>query len=572
MRRPIWGSSIIAIATAVLSSSQVAFSDGLPIGRAWTPATTLIEPGYGYLAAPRLERDTTGTPELFAISPWNPGASNSAFGFRWADSTWRRVWRLDQDTGALWPVTSPPGLTYLVWSRIAGLYDERTPMYMARVVGDSVWAADSVTDVSWGVTEYAGAATARRRWLLVEDRGLYPLPDSLRLHYSDGTLPYSQIPLHAPTQNEGQTILAIDDTTVMAAWAAGWDIGVKWGIARGDHWQEGPRIYERWSGSPRLRPRPSGGQWLVWSTHDAHVRISWFDGTSWAEPESIGCAYLNGNPTHGGFTPELSRDGDEYEYPVVVWDSQDFGGNFNLCVCIPSDSGFGHAIELEEGLNGGRPSVIRDRNGDVWIAWWMTNYVGGTRWLHSYTTATTDTPQVAAAGRVRQVRWSLSTPAPRSWWAVERADGDGEFAQVGRVRAGPDSLIAWTDTTAPAGVVRYRIRRECVDKRYEWLSAESRWPAHGLGPRVLRVSANPAATQVSFEVVDAAAGALEVRLHDLQGRVVWRERRTSAGSGRDAFTVDVPHEGGRIRPGIYFLRARDALGHESETAKVAVLR
>ncbi len=567
-----WRSAAL-VALSAVAIAGVARADGLPPGRAWTAATTLIEPGFGYVAFPRLERDTTGTPELYAIARWGPGGAKDAFGYRWADSTWQRTWSLGRGTGALWPVQSPPGLTYLVWSRLAVVYELRTSMHMARVVADSVWAPDSVTEVSYAVTEYAGAASRRRHWLLVEDRGYRELPDSLRLYYSDGGLSYTNVPLHAPTNNYGLTLGVLDDTTAIVAWAAGWDIGVKWGIARGDDWQEGPLIPDPGPQRPRLRARPGGRQWLAWVIPWApHVRITSFDGTAWSEPESLGCAYLNGTQFHGGFGAEMSRDGDEYDYPVVVWDSQDWGGNDNICICVPSDSGFGHAVELAEGLNGGLPNVVRDRNGDIWVAWMMTNYVGGVRWLHSYTTATTDTPRVAAAGRLRQVRWALSTSAPRSWWAVERADGDGGFVQVARVRAGPDSLMGWTDTTAPAGMVRYRIRRESVDRRYEWWSAATRWPAQGLGPWVLRVSANPASTQVAFEVMDAIAGALEVRLYDLQGRVVWRERRMSAGAGRDAFTIALPPAGGRIRAGIYFLRARDASGRESATAKVAVVQ
>jgi hypothetical protein len=170
------------------------------------------------------------------------------------------------------------------------------------------------------------------------------------------------------------------------------------------------------------------------------------------------------------------------------------------------------------------------------------------------------------------VTWRLSEPAPGSWWKVLRATGGGGFAEVARVRADPGVEQAWSDTSPPGGTLRYRLRRESVDRRYEWVSGEARWPAKARGPRVLLATGNPAAERVGFEVLDAAAGALEVALHDVQGRMMWRRRVDSSGTGRDAFTIEAAAAGARLRSGIYFLRARDAEGHPSATTRIVIMR
>ncbi len=543
-------------------------SFALTAGKAWTPAYPISVTGFDYLSAPRLEVDTTGVPYLITSARRLQPRAGDAFVFGWRDTAWVQRWRAGQITMAPWPVQSPPGTTYLTWC--GGPINVYNLMMWARVLGDSLSPIDTVTTVMDVRTEYSGAVSGDRRWLAVSDDQGH---SELRVLYSDAKGPWRQAPVVGLGEN-GVAAGALDDTTALVAWA-GYYEGIKWGELRGDDWVRTGQLvpaYQYFTNAPRLRRRPSGGQWLAWGTWDPHILLTSYRDGVWSDPESLTCAYTDGTAQHLSDSPDLSRDDDRHEYPVAVWGAQDGRGHFNICVCAPSDSGYGVGEEITQALDGGLPTVVRDRADDVWVAWMMSNYVGGVRWLHSYTTATTDTPQVAAAGRLREVRWALSTPAPRSWWAVERADGDGEFVQVARVRAGPDSLMAWTDTTAPAGMVRYRVRRESVDRRYEWLSPATRWPAQGLGPWVLRVSANPASTQVAFEVMDAIAGALEVKLYDLQGRVVWRERRMSAGSGRDAFTIALPPAGGRIRAGIYFLRARDASGRESATAKVAVVR
>jgi hypothetical protein len=208
------------------------------------------------------------------------------------------------------------------------------------------------------------------------------------------------------------------------------------------------------------------------------------------------------------------------------------------------------------------PYVARDRNGDAWVAW-RTRPPGIVHWTHTYVSATTSTPVVSGVGRDRTVSWTLSEPAPESWWAVLRARGSGAFEPVARVRAGPGLEVSWTDVSPPAGVLRYRIRRESVDARYRWESEEAWWPPQSTRPLVLSRLG-----EGRLELSGAVAGPLDVRLYDLQGRRVLRREARSQGSGRDTIALDVAG----LKPGIYFASVRDASGRVANPVKLVLLQ
>src|SRR5262249_43557094 len=118
------------------------------------------------------------------------------------------------------------------------------------------------------------------------------------------------------------------------------------------------------------------------------------------------------------------------------------------------------------------PTVVRDRNGDVWAAFWRLT-MSGIFITHTYTRATTTRPVVSAQGSHQLVQWTLSEPAPETWWAVLRSVDGGPYELASRVRAGAGVQMSWDDSLPPSGTLSYRIRRECVDTRFEWLSDPS---------------------------------------------------------------------------------------------------
>jgi hypothetical protein len=135
---------------------------------------------------------------------------------------------------------------------------------------------------------------------------------------------------------------------------------------------------------------------------------------------------------------------------------------------------------------------------------------------HTYTVATSSAPTVSSASPsaallgqpARTVRWTLSEPAPETWWAVLAARDGGPYEEVARVRAALAVDMEWIDSSPPAAEIRYRIRRESVDKRYELLSEEVVWE-DPTATELALVSANAEPNHVLLRWQGAGAGSLE---------------------------------------------------------------
>ena len=186
------------------------------------------------------------------------------------------------------------------------------------------------------------------------------------------------------------------------------------------------------------------------------------------------------NPQNQNFVNDADMSRDPGEYPVIVWDA-DYYASSQVMISFPTPTGYSRG-ELVPGSYGGvLPSIVRDHNADVWLTWWEERRA--TWWTHTYThaTATATKLLVDGHGRKRTVVWSLDEPAPESWWAVLRSRLEGPFEVVARVQAGDGLMINWTDDSPPAGYLRYKVRRECLDTRYAWESAAVSVPVVGPG-------------------------------------------------------------------------------------------
>jgi hypothetical protein len=301
----------------------------------------------------------------------------------------------------------------------------------------------------------------------------------------------------------------------------------------------------------------------------------------WAPPESLTSAYRMPGPW-SSVSVKLSRD--PFRCPVVLWNAWTGydGAPFSLSLSVPTDSGeYPVAENLEDTYWIAQGTVIRDINEDVWVVWW-NEWLEGMFWTHSAVRATAVHLRVERSGRAtrpheprdhrRLLRWELSEPAPGSYWAVERAAWGGAFTAVARLRAGQEPAMSWEDPESMRGPVRYRVRRESVDRRYEWLSGEVSWPPgagrrfRALPPRV------PVTGPLELTVEGAAAGPLRLRLYDVQGRLVGRREVAASGQGRDEVRFDAGALPRPLSNGIYFLTMTDAAGAGSETARIVVLR
>jgi hypothetical protein len=512
-----------------------------------------------------METDTAGVPLVIAEALGGIGQDMYVLG--WADSAWRAVAHLGYGTKGIRPVISPPGTHHLIWN---GLEEIETPqkilshLVMAQLVGETLARPDTVALIYAGSLINAAAASRVRRWAAASDYG------DLRVFYSDHLGPWAEVPVPG-SADQGVAATVLDDTTALFAWRGDFE-GPRAAMLRGAEWIpiSAPPIIEQNSGAPRFRPRPSGGQWLSWAATEDHVGIASYRDGAWSPPESILCAYRRPEGHYSQSAASMSQD--DGEYPAVAWmPVSSRNGLTSVCVCVPDDSGFPVAENLEGSDQGISPEVARDRNHDVWVAWWAPRGMG---WVHTYTKAITSTPVVVRAGRDRAVTWTLTEPAPDSWWAVLRARKHGPFEEVARVRAGPGLELSWTDDSHPPGVQRYRIRRESVDARYRWESEEARWPPKRERPLVLKLPAMPvgARSVIEFAVQGVEPGSLEVRLYDLQGRLVAADRAVALGGEWDTVRLDLRTASPGPAPGVYFLQVRDAAGQASETVKVLVLR
>jgi hypothetical protein len=549
--------TLAACLTLVLGADPVS---ALPPGRAWTPVAKLGLPGFDYMAGPLLDTPATGTPWLAANARSFSGLKDAA-GFSWTDSTWTEAWRLGYGTGFLRPVLSPPDRRFIIWAGIQQTRPNQLPLVLAEVAG-AVVVVDTVTHIASGTTFYAAAVGASRRWVVTDD------DDGARVLYSDSPGVWHDIVAPLGAGYAGVAITTLDDTRALVAWPT--NQGMGWGIAGGTAWNFGGYIPQSgFDSSPLFRPRPSGGHWLAWGNYGSTLGLASYAEGNWAGPESLLCDFADPSSIYYTDAPDLSRDG--AELPAVAWNYYDGStGATGICVCVPSEAGFGAGQRLAGSSQGILPTVARDRNGDVWVAWWKR--YDGIFWTHTYTTATAAGLRVTGVPRTRMVSWTLSGPAPETWWAVLRAAGSGPYEVVARVRAGPSQEMSWTDAPPPPGAARYRIRRECVDTRHRWESEEASWPAKVKPtPLAVRVQ-NPAVDGGELSLTGAAAGPVQVWLYDLQGRRVMRATFMASGSGEDTLRLDWSAASPRPSPGIYLLRVMDAEGHTSEPVKLVILR
>ncbi len=547
----------LAIAIALVCWTSAA--SALPPGRTWTPITRLSVTGFLYATAPRLELGSTGAPQLMAVTV-DP---SDIFAFDWADTTWVQRWQFGRPSLTLWPVQSPPGTRHLALRGLDQAAEEQL-LFMAQVLADGIQEPDTVASVSYVVTEYSGAVSAKRRWVVYGDHSS-TLRD-VRVFYSDTIATWHEVPIERSFGSVfGVAATTIGDSVALFAWSE--NFRLRWATLDGTRWTEGPPFPDLDAFRLQFRRRPSGGQWLA-SASSRYIFLRSHRDGAWSPPETLRCAYRDGLPNHFSDTPDLSRD--DGEYPVIVWDAQNIRANNTICVCMPSDSGYGVAEELA-GVEGdlGGPTAARDRNGDVWVAWAVRG--DDVRWIHSYTRATA-TPRIEGHGRHRRVAWTLSEPAPETWWAVLRARGAGDFEEVARVRAGPGLEMSWSDTSPPAGSLRYKIRRESVDTRYLWESAPVWVPEKSRGLIVRLLGRLPIAQRAALELENAESGPFELRLYDVQGRMIHQHHGSASGTGQDTIAFDLSDAGTQVPNGMYFASVRDASGQLSQTVRLVVLR
>lgn len=533
-------------------------------GRSWSAVEVYQPPGYGHALPDFLGTTSSGTP--YAVPWFERGTFGRDAGrIEWVDSSWVQRWKLNHRTNYLYRMpalgSGPSGLVWNVPDFMPGT-ESRQLVLSAWDHGSSASVPDTVGHMWAGHFSYGGAVAGSRRWVAFGD---YPAP-FLKLLYSDTAGFWKHISAPGDGSN-GIAMYPVNDTTALLAWGeARTPNGIRWGVVSGSAFNEGPRPprSDGLSFNPEWIPRRSGGWWLAWVTKQNHIAMALLDGMSWVERIDLTAAYSPpGTHITDGIVDMLDVGMDR---PMVGWTASRYGSYEQVyCLSIPSASGFGVGQPLATPTDAFGPHFTVDRNGDVWVVWYTFEFKG-MYFMHTYTRAIAGAPVVTGTSDRRTIGWTLSEPGPGSWWAVLRSLGGDVFEEIGRVQAGPDAGLTFLDTSRAAGPLRYRVRRECVDKRYEWLGPIRTWH-----PRKPGISANPGpiADRIELLVQDVADGEVELRLFDVQGRVVWKTPARPRAGRIEVRLSDAPAP---LASGLYFAVVVDGLQRTSEPVRLIVTR
>lgn len=576
-RRRALGSAPALVATGVAIFSLLIAAHtarALPEGRAWARTESVSYPhirGFGFS---RFDLDGAGVPRLVVSIGWDTTAIRDVewSAFTWKDSAWVSPIFARVPAGfSPEPALALTGGEYVLWLGLDPAGSGYGRLLLSEILPDRFTPPETVMVTPEWDSEYSAAVSARRRWVARSDA--LPFEDGLhiRVAYSDTFGVWHEFERQG-IDEPMCSIAPLSDSSAMLAFAG--QSGLAWVLFEGNRMARAGYLDSRPTAPlhPRFRFRPSGGLWLIWTERGGGwIHASSYDHGQWSRGDSLRCRHPEGQTFVSSW---LDASRDTAERPILAWGDEGYAYTYRDvgCVAFPNDSGWDEGEEVPGSDDiFTTPTVTRDRNGDAWLAWNRLRQVG-VWFTHTFVSATATAPHVVGAGRQRAVAWTLSEPAPESWWAVLRARGDGEFEPVARVRAGADPAMSWTDTTPPAGVLRYQIRRESVDKRYEWASEETVWPPRSNRPRPSLRIASPVMNSADVQLSGATAGALVLRVYDLQGRLVHEQGERASGLGTDLFRLDLEGAPRTISSGIYFVVARDARGVETAAAKFAVLR
>ena len=567
---------VLALAVVVLITGnffRATPSHALTVGRAWAKTEELSAPGIIQFGVPRMDADSTGRPLLIASARLGTTVGIDWSFSHWRDSAWAEPILGQVKAGLIpEPVVSIPRQADIVWITTDPLSGYGR-LLLSRFGGGSLAVPETTLADLSAAREYSAAISNARRWTASAEQPVNQKQVHVRVAYSDTPHVWHEVEPRGWYEWTGCNIVPLSDSTAMLAHAG--DFGLRVAVLRGDQWTDSAVVDPRGNGRaihPRLRLRPSGGVWLVWSDVLGLQIASNHTGT-WVWKDSVKAVHPPGETFLSGWL-DASRDTEER--PILAWGDFGYGytGRSIGCAAFPNDSGWDAGEEIPgSGNQFTSPKVARDVNGDGWFAWDLLRQPG-VFYTHTYVKATVGIPAVRGRPTGRTVNWTISEPAPKSWWAVLRAEGNGPLVPLARVQAGSGTSMTYVDATgAPSSRLRYAIRRESVDKRYEWTGGAATWWAEGRALTVRFSAGNPVTNGVvRYSIAGAVQGGLDVRIYDLAGREVWRMNPTASGTGEDSLmlrTADAPTP---LRPGLYLMRVTDDSGVSAPAAKLVILR
>lgn len=560
----------IEAATLLFLMMGLPFSEGLtvrlawavPEGRAWAPVAQLSVGSFSYMPGGLLHVDSTGVP-LLVVDAYQGTTVEDATCLSWSDSAWREEWRLGSCAISFLEVPSLGARNYVIWQ---GCDPGPLPVLFGRIGRNGLFEVDTVATHADGGAQYFGAVSrAGVRWATI--RSLRPDPpyQALRLYRSESVGNWQD--LGDIGQAYGSSAITIENDSTALIVRAESD-GPYYGFADATGYREMGRLLNYGDDvvGPRFFPNRGGGSWMTFSPYGGpEMMVARYHDGQWFAPETLACAFPPANVSYVGYHAIAPQSATR---PSVIWTGDDVAANSFVCACVADDSTSSIADHLWSGRFANQPSIVFDRNGDAWVYWW--SWDGGGFWTHTFTTVAAGRPRTSGAKESRLLAWSLSSPAPGSWWAVLRSVNHGPFEQVARVEAGHGTELSWADLSSASGPMEYRVRRECVDGRFSWESEAVRWPDAGLSMGLSFQIGTPFSNGGTIRLLGAEAGALSVEVFDVQGREVAMVRWTADGTREDLIPLNLDARR-HVGSGVYFLRARDATGRTSPVARLILL-
>ncbi|WP_210489228.1 T9SS type A sorting domain-containing protein [Rufibacter aurantiacus] len=152
-----------------------------------------------------------------------------------------------------------------------------------------------------------------------------------------------------------------------------------------------------------------------------------------------------------------------------------------------------------------------------------------------------------------KLNWTTASEKDNAYFQVERSQNGKTFLSIGQVKGNGTSNVAktysFTDVSAPAGTVYYRLKQVDVDGEFEYSKVVSVAASGNKATAQVAVSPNPFTKEVSISINSVEERIVQVELYDLNQKLIYHETATVT-SGKVTLTRDLS----RLANGVYILR------------------
>lgn len=235
-------------------------------------------------------------------------------------------------------VVSSTPRAFVAWSSYGcpPNYDS-VPIVLSEIFPDRLGEPDTAMMVVDGGVEWGAAASQTRKWVARQDWVPYPSAWQVRTAYSDTARIWHELPRLGIDQDHC-AIAPLSERSAMMVYVG--ESGLAWARAVDGTWVEQGVLDTRplTAAHPKLRLRPEGGLWLLWTEH-YWVHVSMYDGTRWWRGDSLVAPHAAGE-TYWASWCDASLDA--AARPVLVWGDLGYGYTYRNVVSIafPDDQGW----------------------------------------------------------------------------------------------------------------------------------------------------------------------------------------------------------------------------------------